>query len=67
MNDLHRPTHIVPFHALSPDKSRITIRPDQVNFDLPITEHMHVGRLMIVCENDDAQTMRSVYSDHTCI
>ena len=66
-DDLHGPAHIVPLHALSPDKSRSPVRPDQIDLDLPITGHMHMGRLMIVCEDDDAQTMRSAYGDHNRI
>jgi hypothetical protein len=64
LDDLHGAAHIVPLHALGPDKRWSPVRPDQVDLDLPVTEHMHMGRLMIVCEDDDAQTMRSVYGDH---
>lgn len=67
MDDLHGSTYIVPFHALSPDKNWSPVKPDQIDLDLPITEHMHMGWLMIVCEDDDTQTMRSVYGDHNGI
>lgn len=67
MDDLHGSTYIIPFHALGPDKNWSPVKPDQIDLDLPITEYVHMGRLMIVCEDDDTQTMRSVYGDHNYI
>jgi len=47
-----------------PDKGWRTVRPDQVDLGMTIAEHMHMGGLVIVCENDDAQPMRAVDRNH---
>jgi len=67
LDDLHSPAHIASFHTLGSEKNRSPIRPDQIDLDLPVAEHVHMGRLMVVCEDNDAQTMRSVYGTHTYI
>jgi len=61
---LHGSTHIFHFHALRPDQSWNSIRSNQVDLEFPITKYMNMGRLVIVCEDDNAQSMFSVYCDH---
>jgi len=61
---LHGTAQIVRLHAFGPDESRNPVRSDQIDLGLPITEHMHMGWLVIVREDDDAQTMRTVNRNH---
>ena len=66
-DDPHRPAQIVCFHALHPHKRRKTIRPDQVDLGVTVTEHMHMGWFVIVGKDDGAQTLRTKDTDHTRI
>jgi hypothetical protein len=63
-DQLHGAPQIVGLHIFSPNKSWRTVRPDQVDLGMTIPEHMHMGWFMVVCEDDDAQPMRSIDRDH---
>jgi hypothetical protein len=63
-NHLHGAAQIIRLHILSPDKGWGAVRPDQVYLGMAIAEHMHMGRFVIVCEDDDAQPTRPVDRDH---
>jgi hypothetical protein len=56
-HDLHGPTHLVAFHVFSPNQFRLAVRTGKIDFDLAITEHMHMGGLVIVGKNDDSQAV----------
>lgn len=66
-NQLQGTAHVIPLQAFGPDEHRTAIRADQVDLGLPVTKHMHMGRLVIVREDDDAQTMRPMDRDHGSI
>jgi len=63
-DQLHGATQITGLHVFSADKGWRTVRPDQVYLGMTIAEHMHMGGIVIVCEDDDAQPMRPVDRDH---
>lgn len=56
----HRATHLVVLHILGPDQFRFPIGTDQIDLGMPIAEHMHMGRFMVIAKNDDAQAMRPI-------
>jgi hypothetical protein len=53
-DQLHGATQITGLHIFSLDKGWRTVRPDQVYLGMTIAEHMHMGRFVIVSEDDDA-------------
>jgi hypothetical protein len=61
---LHGAAQVIRFHPFGLNKDGNPVRADQINLGLSITEHMHMGWLMIVCEDDDALPVRPIDCDH---
>lgn len=60
---LHGAAQVVGLHVFGPHKGRRTIRPDQVYLGMTVAKHMDMSWFMVVCEDDDAQPMRSMDGD----
>jgi hypothetical protein len=60
----HRAAHFVSLHIRRPDQLGRSAPTCQVDLGVPITEDMHVGRFVVIAEDNDAQPMRAMNGDH---
>jgi len=63
-HDLHRASDIAAFHSLGPDQLRRAIGDREVDLGLAVTEHMNMGGLVVIEEDNDAQSVNSKDGDH---
>jgi hypothetical protein len=63
-DDPHGVANVASLHAIGPDKNGAAVRPDKVDFGMPISKDMNMRRLMIIYEDHDSQTILSVNCDH---
>jgi hypothetical protein len=60
-NDFHSPPDITELHAFGPNQ----LGPNQIEFDLAMPKYMHMGRLVIIDNNDNPQAFDAIYRNHT--
>ena len=58
------PPDLASGHALGPDEVRRAIGAEKVDLRLPVPEHVHMRRRVIVGEDDDPQPLRAQHRDH---
>jgi hypothetical protein len=63
-DNFHRAPHVATFHAFGPNQFGAAVAADEIDFDLPIPEHVNVRGFVVVDENDNAQALRAKYCDH---
>ncbi len=63
-NELHRPANVPVLHSIDPNQLGRASRACQVDLGLPITKHVHMRRLVVVQEDDDAETPGAMDGDH---
>jgi len=63
-HDLHGAAHIAALHAFNRHDPGAAVRGDQVDLDVTITEHVDMGRLMVIDKDDKPQAVGPMDRDH---
>lgn len=66
-HDLHGAAHIAALHAFYGHDLWPAVGSQQVDLGVSVAEHVDMGRRMVIDEDDEAQAMRAVDSDHQAI
>jgi len=62
-HNVHRSPKLRPAHAYDEDQLGFARSASEIDLRFAVTEHMHVGRFIIVDENHEAQPVSAVYGD----
>lgn len=63
-DNLNRTADLIAFHVPRPDQDWKAIRANQIDLGLAIAKNVHMGRFVIVSEDDDAQPICSIDGNH---
>jgi hypothetical protein len=59
-HNLHRVAHVAALHPFDGHDLRRAICAKQIDFGVPVSEHMDMGRRVVIDEDDEAQAMGAV-------